>query len=214
MSGAEIIGLISSIIAIVEGSLKLYEAIDDASGLPQSFRHAADRLPVIQNTLEAALEGLAEEEDAPSARQRAALSRMLRSCRDKAMTLQKIIQKVIPAANASPMNRLMKAVKTLPNADKVDDLMDGILSDLQVLTANRALKTASRAQMQRLIDSAEWSDMHHIGDHGRTPTITLNNASLGTQYVYSGQGDQNVATGKGIQINGTSSGPFYFTLAN
>ncbi|KAI1772520.1 SesA protein [Hypoxylon cercidicola] len=206
MSGAEVIGLISGIIAIIDASLKLYEAVDDASGLPQSFRDVAARLPLVHDTLEKASTGLTGEEDTAAAY--IALARVLESCRNKAAALKEVLQAVMPAVNASRMERYYKAIKTLPNADKVENLMDGILGDLQVLTGNRAVKAATQAQIERLIDAAKRGEKLEGG--GSTPAVSLYNASTGLQYVHSGPGNQNVATGHGIQINERSTGPYYF----
>ncbi|RYP81456.1 hypothetical protein DL769_001969 [Monosporascus sp. CRB-8-3] len=204
MSGAEVISLISGIIAIVDASLKLYEAVDDTSGLPQSFRGVAVRLPLIQDTLETTRAGLAEE-DAPLAGSRIALAKVLESCRDKAAALNKVLQAVMPAVGASRIERYLKALKTIPNADKVENLMEGILGDLQVLAGNHAVKAATRAQIERFITAGKMG-----GGLGGSPAVALHNTGSGSQYVHTGQGNQNVANGKGIQINGALTGPFYF----
>ncbi|PTB39144.1 uncharacterized protein TrAFT101_008062 [Trichoderma asperellum] len=146
--------LISGIIAIIDASIQLYEAVDDVSGLPRSFRDVADRLPAILHTLEAALYWLAEEEEDAcmlSTDQYIALSTMLKSCRNKAIAIQKVLQSVIPDANASLIMRCAKAIKAISSTNTVDSLMQGILHDLQVLTANRAVNTASRSQIKRYI---------------------------------------------------------------
>lgn len=207
MSGAELIGVISAIIAIVDASLKLCEAVDDVSGFSKSFRNVAARLPAIQCTLDAANKRLAEEEEEMTPEEkdinwsesRATLVKVLQGCGDKAMTLQTILQKAIPAAGASRLNRFIKALRTIPNAEKVDSLMNGILSDLQVLTANHAVKTASHRQVKRLLTA-------------RTPTIKLHNAGLGAQYVKEGPGNQNVVCGTGLQINGASAEGYHFMM--
>ncbi|OTA68561.1 hypothetical protein K449DRAFT_386860 [Hypoxylon sp. EC38] len=207
MSGADVISLISGIIAIIDASLKLYEAVNDASGLPQSFRDVATRLPLVHDTLEVASVGLADEEDIPSATSRIALTKVLEGCHDKADALKRVMQAVIPQAGASRMERYFRALRTIPNADKVENLMDGILCDIQVLTGNRAVKAATQTQVKHLIDGMKARERSNGG--GRTPA-SLYNASTGSQYVHSGYGNQNVATRGGIQINGTSAGPFYF----
>ncbi|KAK4235190.1 hypothetical protein C8A03DRAFT_18031 [Achaetomium macrosporum] len=143
MSGAELIGIFSGIVSIAQASIKIYQAVDDASGLPRSFHDVVARLPIVQSTLEAAAAGIAEEEEAgdslASARLRAALSKVLESCRDKAAALNKVLQAIMPTAGAKRMERYLKALKTIPNADKVENLMDGILRDLQVLTVNQTV---------------------------------------------------------------------------
>ncbi|KAI5919391.1 hypothetical protein F4810DRAFT_502374 [Camillea tinctor] len=207
MSGSEVIGLISGIVAIIEASLRLYDAVDDASGLPQSFRDVATRLPLVQDTLKAACTGLAEADDIPSVESRMALTKVLESCRDKAASLQKVLQAVIPSTRAKRMERYLKALKTIPSADKVENLMDGIICDLQVLTSNRAVKAATQAQVESLID---WIKTGEKPKGCSSPAIAPHYSS--SQYIHSGQGNQNVAMDGGIQVNGQSSGAFYFGM--
>ncbi|KAK4663221.1 NACHT and WD40-domain containing NOD-like receptor 3 [Podospora pseudopauciseta] len=52
MSGAEVIGIISGIIAIVDATAKVYNAANDALGLPEAFRDIVTRLPLVRKTLQ------------------------------------------------------------------------------------------------------------------------------------------------------------------
>jgi len=54
MSGAEailVLGVISSVISIVDGAKQAYDAAASAEGLPEAFREVAARLPIVRNTL-------------------------------------------------------------------------------------------------------------------------------------------------------------------
>jgi hypothetical protein len=54
MSGAEavtVVGLISSIITIIETSKKLYDASHDAKGLHEAFRGVAQNMPLVLDIL-------------------------------------------------------------------------------------------------------------------------------------------------------------------
>lgn len=141
----ELISLISGIIAVISTSIQLYEVVDDISGLSRSFRDVADRLPAIQHTLEDALYWLTREEDTSmlSAERYTALFRMLESCYKKTIAIQHILQRVIADANTSLIKRCARAIKAISSANTVDSLMQGILHDLQVLAANRAMNIAS-----------------------------------------------------------------------
>ncbi|KAI2602601.1 hypothetical protein GGR54DRAFT_492996 [Hypoxylon sp. NC1633] len=203
MSGAEVLGLISGIITIIDASLKIYEAVDDVSGLPQSFHDVAARLPLVHDTLEKASAGLTDENDTSYI----ALTKILESCSKKAASLKRVLQAVMPPADASRITRYYKAMKTIPNADKVENLMDGILSDLQVMTGNRAVKAITREQMERIIDAAAKRGGRLEG----SGAVSLYNYSTGSQYVQSALGDQNVVSGHGTQINMKgSAGSYYF----
>lgn len=219
MSGAEVIGLISGIITQIEASRTVYNAASDSEGLPRSFRDAAARLPAIQDTLETAQKGLLDADSSPAsplASSSDALAKVLASCRDKAASLKKTFDAVIPSANASRAERYRKALLTIPNGGRVEELMAGIMRDLKVLADNHVVKAATHEQVERLTAAVGQKDgggsPGPASGGGARPagTVALHNFGRGSQYVKSGPGDQNIATG-GVQINGPSTGPFYFS---
>ncbi|KAH9203473.1 hypothetical protein DL95DRAFT_472355 [Leptodontidium sp. 2 PMI_412] len=61
MSGAEVIGLISSVIAIIEAAKTVYDAAADAKGQPEEFRQVAARLPLLIGLLDNAKRGSCED---------------------------------------------------------------------------------------------------------------------------------------------------------
>lgn len=146
MINVELQGLISSIIAIINTSLQLYQAVGDVSGLPPSFRDVANRLPAIQHTLEGALRRLAEGGE--HACTNVGLYKMLESCHNKATALQNILQSVISDANTSLIKRCAMAMKAISLANRADDLMKSILHDLQVLAADGAVHRISRSRIK------------------------------------------------------------------
>ena len=86
MSGAEIIGLISGIVSIIDAALKAYDAATDATSLPSAFRDAAARLPLIQNTLKITMNGLINKPESSSSG--IELKEMLDNCTQKATKLE------------------------------------------------------------------------------------------------------------------------------
>jgi N-terminal domain on NACHT_NTPase and P-loop NTPases len=202
MSGVEVISLVSAIISLLNTTLQIYNVAKDGSGLPASFRDVASRLPLVQDTLNSTLQSF--EEDTPSPESQKAIKVVLEACEDKAAALEKIFRAVIPPAGSSRVERYRKALLTIPKADKVETLMSGILADLQVLTGNHAIKTATRVQIQKLIDVAQRDRFVE------TPSGQFNNMGSGSQIVHSGDGNQNINFGTGPQINGEVSGQFYF----
>lgn len=218
MSGAELIGIISGIISIVDASLKIYEAVEDASGLPRCFRNVAARLPVVQDTLETARASLEEEEEEENkeelsrVKSRDALAKILESCYDKATVLNKTLQTIMPTQGASKTKRCVKAIKMIPAADKIDSLMNGILHDVHVLAANHSVKSATRTQIKDLVDMIRKVEKRESIYTGHRATVSLCNTGRGSQFIYDGQGNQNVSLGTGMQFNGTSTAPMYITL--
>lgn len=227
MSGAEVLGLISSIMTIIEVSVKLYEAAGDASGLPQGFHDVAARLPLIQDTLETAQADLASphpltNDDGVSLSSRTALIKVLKSCRKKTEALNKIFRAVLPVSGASRVERYYTALKTIPRGSKVEYLMAGILGDLQVISSNQAIKAATRAQMERLISAVSaragaslgTADTDDSGGNSRRSAshsrVIAHNLGPGNQFFNAGTGDQYNSIGNGVQVAGSPGGTFYF----
>ncbi|RSL75455.1 hypothetical protein CEP52_014049 [Fusarium oligoseptatum] len=196
---AEVTGVISAIITIVEASIKIYRTAADASDLPHSFSDAASRLPLIQDTLKLAADGLVE--DAMEPESHAPLSTVLEKCTDRAAVLLDIFQTVIIPAEATRAERYIRALRTIPQAEKVEILMNGIMSDLQLLATNYTVKAATRKQMERLISKIE------VDDEPYHSSIILNNFGPGKQVVHNGTGgQQNIVIGTATQINGSFNG--------
>lgn len=215
MSGAELIGIISGIISIVDASLKIYEAVEDVSGLPRSFRNAIARLPVVQDTLETARASLEEEEEEGKSRaeSRKALAKILNSCYDKAAALSKTLRTTMPRQGARKTERYLKAIKLIPAADKVDCLMNGILHDVQVLAANYSVKSVTRRQFNGLVGMVRQVEKQEFRCSERRATISLYNTGSGSQFIYDGPGNQNVSiNGKGTQLTSSPTVPIHISL--
>lgn len=108
MSGAEFIavaGVISSIMAIVDGIKQVVDAAAEAEGLPKAFRQASAKLPVISDILEAAKDNF-NAHNVSSVEKSGTL--VVNSCRDKWNTLNDLFEKVIPEDKASRVERYHK----------------------------------------------------------------------------------------------------------
>ncbi|KAF4340921.1 hypothetical protein FBEOM_5157 [Fusarium beomiforme] len=151
MSGAEVLGVISGAITVIEATITLCKIAKDSSGLPPSLRDAASRLPLIQDSLTIAAHGI--QHDSQAQESYAALETVLQSCSDKAIQLHQIFEAMVPQAGATRTHRYLKAVKSFPQVDKANVLVEGILGDLQVLTLNHVVKAATREQIKELMDT-------------------------------------------------------------
>lgn len=148
MSGAEVLGIISSIIAIVDATIKIYAAVADASGLPEAFRDVAKRLPLVHETLKTVQGHLNTR--TPDNESCKPMSLVLLSCRDKATRLEDIFKKAIPGPDTSRLERPILAARILTKANTVESLMDEIAKDIQLLTLNQVTKLATEAQVAEL----------------------------------------------------------------
>jgi N-terminal domain on NACHT_NTPase and P-loop NTPases len=126
-----VLGIISSIIAIIDATRQVYEAVEDATGLPENFKKSAAKLPTISKLLKDAenyIENIADESI------KLAFTPTLEDCKVQATKLQQLFEKVMPEKGASRLDRYMKAVRTIGKGGRVEDLIRGILDNLQLLT--------------------------------------------------------------------------------
>jgi N-terminal domain on NACHT_NTPase and P-loop NTPases len=207
MSGAEVLGVISSIISIVDGAKQVYDAARSAQGLPDAFREVAGRLPIVVDIL-----GLAEQHikngdvDEDSCK---GVKHVVMACREKAKKLDDLFHSAIPADGASDLKRYYKAVKAYGKGNEVENLMKGILEDVQLLACEHGMKTATEAQQEQIskaiteVSAIVLSVPEHVfQDTG----FTANNSGPGTQN--NAQGEY-IAQGNSRQYN-SSGGTMNF----
>ena len=211
MSGAEafaVLGVISSIIAIVDATKEVCDAAKDTKGLPQAFRVVAGRLPIVESILGFAKQNIeAKEVDNDSCK---GVKHVVEACEEKAKRLEELFHKAIPAEGASDLKRYYKAVKALGRGNKVENLMKGILEDVQLLACEQGMKTANNAQQQEIVKAiTEVSAVSpSVPEHEFQETgIANTNYGSGTQYNAQGE---NIAQGDAQQYN-TAGGSMYNT---
>jgi hypothetical protein len=152
MSGAEailVLGVISSVISIIDGIKQVYDAAADAEGLPDTFREVAGRLPLVKTILAAAQQqidgGKADEASCKAMRP------VIEACEEKSKKLDVLFRKVVPPDDASRLDRYFKAARTLGKGSQVESLMKGMLEDLQLLANNHGIKTVTTEQITKAI---------------------------------------------------------------
>jgi hypothetical protein len=205
MSGAEAIvalGVISSIITIVDGTKQVYDAAANAQGLPEGFREVADRLPIVRNILDSSKRYIEEGDvDEDSCK---GVKHVVDACGKKAKSLDKLFHKVIPADGATRVERYFSAVRTLGKGNQVEILMKGMLEDVQLLASNYSMKTITKTQVEQVAKAiAEVSAISpSVPEHLLQDTIFTNNSyGPGPQTNYNAQGDQYNHSGRGKMYN-------------
>lgn len=200
MSGAEAVlavGLISSIVAIVDGTKQVFEAAKKTHGLPDAFREVAGRLPIVWNILNSikqyAEDGYIDEASC------AGVKAVVDLCGEKAKTLEELFHKVIPEAGSSRKKRYLSAVKTLGKGSRVEVLMKGMLEDLQLLAFNHGIRTVSRTQTQEITRAI--SEVSAIPPSVPEHLLEGPNTSSAPQNSYDAQG---INFGGGKQFNYTA----------
>ena len=202
MSGAEalaILGIISSVISIVDGTKQVYDAASNTNGLPEAFREVAARLPIARDILDSAkrhIKGGGTNEDSYKA-----AKDVVEDCQARAQKLEKIFQDVIPADGASRAGRYISAVKTVGKGNRVETLMKGILEDLQLLAIKHGMVTERDTREKELaraikeVAALQPSLPEHATDE------------IGFTATHSGSGAINQA--QGYQFNNPGSGHIY-----
>jgi hypothetical protein len=148
-----VLGLISSLISVIDGAKQVYDASRSAQGLPETFRDVANRLPIVTSILSTAgqhiKDGNASEDLCKGVKQ------VIEACQEKAKKLEDLFRKVIPDDNASRSERYLSAVRTLGKGNEVEKLMKGILEDVQLLAHEHSMKMASNIQLEQITTAVE-----------------------------------------------------------
>ena len=192
-----ILGVIASIISIVDGTKRVYDAATNAQGLPEAFREVAGRLPIVRNILGSTQQyinrGDVDEDSCKG------VKHVVEACEKKAKKLDDLFHKAIPTDSASGLERYYKAVKAYGKGNGVENLMKGMLEDVQLLACERSMKVATKAQQEDLVKAiTEVSAvLPSVPEHMFQETGFMNtNYGPGTQYNAQGG---NVAQGSARQ---------------
>ncbi|KAK6507931.1 hypothetical protein TWF481_006351 [Arthrobotrys musiformis] len=135
MSGTEFVAVAavaSSIIAIVDGIAKVFQAACDTEGLPKEFRRASQKLEIISDILDATKTAL--EENKGQGVDLSAVKKTVDRCQEDWTTLKQLFEKVIPEDKTSRRERYIRAARTLGKGSKVETLMKNLLQNIQLLT--------------------------------------------------------------------------------
>jgi hypothetical protein len=203
MSGAEailVLGVISSIIAIVDGTKQAYDAASNAAGLPTAFREVAARLPIVQNILRSADRHIRDRNTENEWCE--GIKPVVEDCKSKATRLEGLFQAVLPADGASRSERYLKAVRTLGKGNRVELLMKGILEDVRLLADNHGMNAITKTEVEQIIAAiTEVSALPPSIDEAQDTAFTNVNYGPGPQNNYNAQGDQYNNLGGGKQYN-------------
>ena len=147
MSGAEafaVLGVISSIIAIIDQMKKAYDASTNRRALPETFREAVGRLPIVRATLESAKQPF--EKGEPDEASCKGVMQIVEACQSNVQKLDEILQKTMPGDGASFLDRYYKTFTVLGKGNKVEELMERILKEVQLLAGEHCMRIATASQ--------------------------------------------------------------------
>lgn len=195
-------GLISAVITMIDVSAKLYTAIKNTSGLPGKFKDAAQRLPLVKETLVVIEKRLSKAELDESTY--TAIGTVMMSCKGKAERLHGILEQVAAQPDAARIEKYSLAIHRLGKESKVEALMKGLLEDVHLLSANDAVRAVGDDKTDELM--AAIKDMSNVPPSAPDgPAFT--HQGVGDMMNNSGSGTQNISK-EGGQLN--SAGTMYF----
>ncbi|TVY45402.1 Kinesin light chain [Lachnellula subtilissima] len=197
MSGIEAaglaLGMISAIISIIDATNQVYEAVKDEAGLPTNFKKSATKLPLISKLLKDAERYVKAAEKAT----KTAFTPTLEDCKAQATQLQELFEKVVPEEGESRWDRYVKAARTIGKGGRVENLVGGILDDLQLLATRFPEVTTLRTKEQLAKAVEEVTKME--------PSLPDGFEQM-SAYAHYGSGAQNNNTGGGILHNNSGTG--------
>lgn len=189
-----VLGIISSIISIIDATTQVYEAVEDEVGLPKNFKKSATKLPLISKILGGAemyVNNMVDENT------KVAFIPTLEDCKVQATQLQELFVKVMPEEGDSRWDRYVKAARTIGKGGRVETLVGGVLDDLQLLPTRFPEVATARGKEQLVKAVEEVSSME--------PSLPDDFEQM-PAYVQYGSGAQNNNTGSGIQYNNSGTG--------
>jgi hypothetical protein len=207
MSGAEaiaVLGVISSIITLVDGIKQIYDAATSAEGLPEAFREVAGRLPIVTDILAATKEYIKERDVSEDSCK--GVKHIAEACQEKAGKLDRLFRKVIPGDSASRSERYISAVRSLGKGSEVEKLMKGILEDVQLLACEHDMRIATTIQREQIAKAIAEVSAIALSVPESESSFTANYSGSGTQY--NAQGEY-IAQGNARMYN-SNGAPMYF----
>jgi len=215
MSGVEaitILGLISSVITIIEKSRDLYDTASSAQGLPEAFRAVSQNIPLVLNILRDCKKVQEQIDrdysltiDAGSKRDvdesSKAVEPLILACEENAKLLQEIFQKVVPGEGAGWIERYKRAAHAVMPGKKrrVEDLMKEILEKLQLLHTSRFFRSENEQKDKTRSKELETA----ISQLSELPPSLPEGES---QYSHYGLGSMFIHPGVGTQQNYVQTG--------
>ncbi|KAK5082568.1 hypothetical protein LTS08_008833 [Lithohypha guttulata] len=201
MTGLEVIGGISAVIAMIDGSVKVWNGARKDLKFSVTFETVAKRLPILRDTLQTCHEHFEPIQTTLPATTAESLSKTVQSCEEKAKQLRTIFKETIPGDDEQWYERYRKVAKRLGKGSKVEELMKAITEDAQNLFNYHSVKSARPKLCTLLCTQLEVivAEMQSI-----EPSLPDDDAASQTLNTYGGP--QNVSTGSSTQYNSSNTG--------
>lgn len=205
MSGLEVIGGISAVIAIIDASVKTWDNAQKDIQLPETSKIVARRLPLLLASLQICHDRLEPIQDTLSSDVVESFRGVIQNCKAQARLLRDIFEETIPGEDARRLDRYKAAIKSVGKGKKVEQLLQSISEDTRVLADYHSVRVAQPdlvPGLEKLIK--ELKDAEPSIDEEALSSSAFQNYNYGGQQNistgharHSGHGDQHVYGGVG-----------------
>jgi hypothetical protein len=139
-----VVGIVSSIIQVVEFSAKVAERLNDFASsvgeVPRAFRHIQTELPLIIDSLRR-IQKQSESGSVETSTVNAVWP-VLKDCQREITRLQHILDKTVPSVGDSSWDRRKKAFQSLGKDKEVEEIANSLSRYVRVLTLHQALEVS------------------------------------------------------------------------
>jgi hypothetical protein len=119
-----VVGVVASIVQLVDFSSQILERLDEFQSslgeVPRSFRHIRTELPVLRDTLQRTQEAI--EAGSIRIETKEALKPAIEGCLEQIESINTMLTKTLPTANDSKLKRSVKAIWSLREDAKVENM--------------------------------------------------------------------------------------------
>jgi hypothetical protein len=134
--GLAVVSVVASIVQLVDFSTKVVRRLKEfhsaAGEIPKSFRHINTELPVLSTTLQNISQDL--KTDSVITGTRDALIPVIDGCREQIVQLDAVLAKTLPATNDSWRTKSKKAIVSLHEEEKVENITKILRNYIATLT--------------------------------------------------------------------------------
>lgn len=198
MSGPEVIGAISSVIAIIDASINVYDSAHKDLKLSETFKTVRSRLPILLDILNKCENDLQPIKDSLPADVCEGLENTLATCHETVGKLRAVFENVLPGPTDTWQQRYTKHAKRFGKGNKVEELMLRITKGIQLVVNHHAVKSTGPDQMRVLDDIIREMKSMQPSSDGEESSGMIFNSDGGAQ-------TNNVNTGSGQQVNNNAA---------
>jgi hypothetical protein len=143
-AAAAVSGLIGFTIAVIQGSIQIYGAVKDKSGIPERLRKVSDALPSLLEVLEGAKAQF--DKDHPPKQAWVEVEKDVKRCQESCQELHDILERTYPKADAGTLGRVFKNMGNLVSrkSKTAEELLKDIHGYLEILKQRQIITNTEK----------------------------------------------------------------------